>query len=73
MTAVGFALRLFRRDWRNSELRLLALSLMLSVAAVTAVGFSPTAWARRWNFRPGNHWPPIWFSPATIRFRTIIG
>lgn len=39
MTAVGFALRLFRRDWHNSELRLLALSLMLSVAAVTAVGF----------------------------------
>lgn len=39
MTALAFALRLFRRDWRNAELRLLAFSLMLSVAAVTAVGF----------------------------------
>jgi len=39
MIAISFALRLFRRDWRNSELRLLAISLMLSVTAVTAVGF----------------------------------
>ncbi|MCB1873441.1 MAG: ABC transporter permease [Gammaproteobacteria bacterium] len=39
MTALAFALRLFRRDWRNAELRLLAFSLMLAVAAVTAVGF----------------------------------
>jgi putative ABC transport system permease protein len=30
---------MFRRDWRNGELRLLALSLALAVAAVTAVGF----------------------------------
>ncbi len=39
MTPLVFALRWFRRDWRNSELRLLALSLTLSVAAVTAVSF----------------------------------
>ncbi len=34
-----FALRLFRRDWRNDELRLLALALALAAAAVTTVGF----------------------------------
>ncbi|HEB96866.1 MAG TPA: FtsX-like permease family protein [Sedimenticola thiotaurini] len=34
-----FALRLFRRDWRHPELRLLGLALVVAVAAVTAVGF----------------------------------
>ncbi len=34
-----FALRLFRRDWRHPELRLLGLALAVAVAAVTAVGF----------------------------------
>lgn len=31
--------RMFRRDWRSGEMRLLALALVLAVAAVTAVGF----------------------------------
>lgn len=39
MKALTFALRLFRRDWRSGELRLLSLALMLAVAAITAVGF----------------------------------
>ncbi|MES9877139.1 MAG: FtsX-like permease family protein [Candidatus Sedimenticola sp. PURPLELP] len=39
MKAALFALRLFRRDWRSGELRLLTLALVLAVAAVTAVGF----------------------------------
>ena len=39
MKAFGFALRMFRRDWRSGELRLLSLSLIVAVAAVTAVGF----------------------------------
>ena len=39
MSRLRFALRMFRRDWRNGELRLLALALTLAVAAVTAVGF----------------------------------
>lgn len=36
---MGLILRLFRSDWRSGELRLLALSLGLAVAAVTAVDF----------------------------------
>lgn len=39
MSRWRFALRLFRRDWRNPELRLLALALVVAVTAVTAVGF----------------------------------
>lgn len=38
-TAFNFSLRSIRRDWRSGELQIIALSLMLSVAAVTAVGF----------------------------------
>ena len=37
--AWGLALRLLRRDWRSGELYLLAGALMLTVAAITAVGF----------------------------------
>lgn len=33
------ALRLLRRDWRSGELYLLAAALVLTVAAITAVGF----------------------------------
>jgi putative ABC transport system permease protein len=39
MTRLMFALRLFRRDWRSGEIRLLTLALVLAVTAVTAVGF----------------------------------
>ncbi|MES9869719.1 MAG: FtsX-like permease family protein [Sedimenticola sp.] len=39
MRGALFAMRLFRRDWRSGELRLLTLALVLAVAAVTAVGF----------------------------------
>jgi len=39
MRAFGLALQLFRRDWRNQELRLLALALVVAVSAVTAVSF----------------------------------
>ncbi len=39
MAGWRFALRLFRRDWRSGELRLLAVALVVAVAAVTAVGF----------------------------------
>lgn len=39
MSALPFAWRLCRRHWRAGELRILALSLMVAVAAVSAVGF----------------------------------
>ncbi len=39
MTALRFALRGLRRDWRSGDLRLLAIALTLCVAAITAVGF----------------------------------
>ena len=39
MTAWRLALRLLRRDWRSGELYLLAAALVLTVAAITAVGF----------------------------------
>jgi putative ABC transport system permease protein len=38
-TALRFALRGLRRDWRAGELRVLLLALVVSVAAVTAVAF----------------------------------
>ncbi len=37
--AWSLALRLLRRDWRSGELYLLAAALVLTVAAITAVGF----------------------------------
>jgi putative ABC transport system permease protein len=39
MKTLALALRLLRRDWRTGELRLLAASLVVAVAAVTAVLF----------------------------------
>jgi len=39
MNTLALALRLLRRDWRTGELRLLAASLVVAVAAVTAVLF----------------------------------
>ncbi len=39
IAAVSLSMRSIRRDWRSGELRVIALSLMLAVAAVTAVGF----------------------------------
>jgi putative ABC transport system permease protein len=39
MTAWRLTLRLLRRDWRSGELYLLAAALVLTVAAMTAVGF----------------------------------
>ncbi|WP_462321002.1 ABC transporter permease [Halochromatium sp.] len=39
MAAWRLALRLLRRDWRSGELYLLASALVLTVAAITAVGF----------------------------------
>ena len=39
MRAFRFALRMLRRDLRTGELQLLGLSLVVAVAAVTAVGF----------------------------------
>ena len=38
-TGLRFSLRSIRRDWKAGELRIIALSLMLAVTAVTAVGF----------------------------------
>jgi putative ABC transport system permease protein len=38
-TLLSFSLRSIRRDWKSGELRVIAISLMLAVAAVTAVGF----------------------------------
>src|SRR2546423_10516733 len=37
--ALGQAARMTLRDWRAGELRLLAASLVIAVAAVTSVGF----------------------------------
>lgn len=51
MKAVLFALRLFRRDWRSGELRLLTLALVLAVAAVTAVGFFTNRVERAMEFQ----------------------
>lgn len=39
MSALRFALRALRRDWRAGELRVLALAVIIAVASVTAVGF----------------------------------
>lgn len=39
MSPWTLALRLLRRDWRSGELAMLTTSLVLTVAAVTAVGF----------------------------------
>ena len=39
MSELAFAWRLLRRDWRTGELRLLAVSLLVAVTAVTAVLF----------------------------------
>ncbi len=39
MSELAFAWRLLRRDWRTGELRLLAVSLLVAVSAVTAVLF----------------------------------
>ncbi|MCF7980229.1 MAG: ABC transporter permease, partial [Chromatiaceae bacterium] len=39
MAAWRLAVRLLRRDWRSGELYLLAAALILTVAAITAVGF----------------------------------
>ena len=39
MNAMGMALRMLMRDWRAGELRILALSLTVAVASVTAVAF----------------------------------
>ena len=39
MNALGFALRMLRRDARAGELRLLVAALVVAVAALTAVGF----------------------------------
>ncbi len=39
MTAWRITLRLLRRDWRSGEIYLLAAALVLTVAAITAVGF----------------------------------
>jgi putative ABC transport system permease protein len=39
MTAWRITLRLLRRDWRSGELSLLAAAVVLTVAAITAVGF----------------------------------
>ncbi len=39
MIALRLAWRLLRRDWRSGEFVLLAASLILTVAAITAVGF----------------------------------
>lgn len=36
---IGLALRLFVRDWRAGELRILGLALVIAVASVTSVGF----------------------------------
>ncbi|KAA6182568.1 FtsX-like permease family protein [Thiohalocapsa marina] len=39
MSTWRLALRLLRRDWRSGELTLLSAALVLTVAAITAVGF----------------------------------
>lgn len=39
MRSVAQGVRAFRRDWRAGELRLLVLSLVVAVAAMTSVGF----------------------------------
>ena len=39
LNGLAFALRQTLRDWRNKELRLLFLALVLAVTAITAVGF----------------------------------
>ncbi len=38
-TGLRFSLRSISRDWKSGELRVIAISLMLAVTAVTAVGF----------------------------------
>jgi len=39
MNTLNFAWRLFKRNWRAGELRILAFAVVVAVAAITAVGF----------------------------------
>jgi putative ABC transport system permease protein len=39
MKTITLAIRSLRRDWRNAEVRILVLALIVAVAAVSAVGF----------------------------------
>lgn len=39
MNTLSFAWRLFKRNWRSGELRILAFAVVVAVAAVTAVSF----------------------------------
>jgi putative ABC transport system permease protein len=45
---VLFAARMALRDYRAGELRILLIALLLAVAALTSVSFSPTVYPARW-------------------------
>jgi putative ABC transport system permease protein len=51
MKTLRITLRLLGQDWRSGELYLLAAALILTVAAITAVGFLPIVSKAPWRVR----------------------
>jgi hypothetical protein len=61
------SLRMLARDWRAGEVRVLAAALVIAVAAITSVAFSPIASARGSRAMRISFSAPTWSSFRIIR------